>query len=380
MKILYVFNSGKMGGMERHVLDLVSGMKNNGETVYIWCPDGEMEEMYKNAGAVFYRKKINFDIDIPYIISLKDFIKKEKIDVVHAHELKAVINTLIAGKFANTNNIITHTHTPISTWKINNVKKMIDYKIYSFLINTLSYKEIALTESVKKVKIREGIHEDKIVVIPNGIDTEKLDITDDNRKLYSKEIRERLLIPQDSIIFGCLGRLTVEKGHSIAIEAFAKLVNENVYIKDKIRLLIAGGGILENKLKELAKELKIEDKIIITGVFKEEDLKKYYSTFDVFIFPSLTEGFGLALAEAMYVNLPSVCSDLDVLEELGGEYITTFKTGSSDDLKIKMMNKYEELIHNDRDHDEDRGRKRIISKFSKEVFINNYLTLYNQLL
>jgi len=61
-------------------------------------------------------------------------------------------------------------------------------------------------------------------------------------------------------------------------------------------------------------------------------------------------------------------------------YITTFKTGSSDDLKIKMMNKYEELIHNDRDHDEDRGRKRIISKFSKEVFINNYLTLYNQLL
>ena len=379
MNILYVSNSGKIGGMEKHLLDLVSGMSSKGHKVFVWCPEGEMSGVYTQAGAKVLNRKINYEVDLKYVWELYRFIKVNKIDVLHAHEIKAVSHALIAGFLSKVKVKITHTHTPISTWKINKLKRLINIKIYSLLINFFSDKEISLTRSVLAIKQKEGIKTDKLLVIPNAIEISQLTTSYNERMLYREEIRKRYSIPQNDFVFGCVGRTTQEKGHEVLIKAFKKFLDPEIFHKRNFYLIIAGGGSLEQELKKLANELSISEKVIITGVFKEEDKVKFYSAFDVFIFPSYAEGFGLSLAEAMYFSIPTICSDLDILKDVGGNFVSYFKTGSSDELAEKMTLIYKDIVSN-KDLDTEKARMKVESEYTLDIFTNNYLTLYKSLL
>jgi glycosyltransferase involved in cell wall biosynthesis len=129
----------------------------------------------------------------------------------------------------------------------------------------------------------------------------------------------------------------------------------------------------------LAKESGLENKVVITGAFNEGDKIKIYSSFDVFVFPSYAEGFGISLIEAMYLNIPVICSDLEVLKEVGGPAIKYFNTGSSEDLTEKMRRVYEE-ISSGKDLGLDKARLKVQSEYTMEGFIGNYLALYRSLL
>ncbi|MFZ2664580.1 MAG: glycosyltransferase family 4 protein [Patescibacteria group bacterium] len=379
MKILYVLNSSKYGGMEWHVYDLVKGMVKNGHEVFVWCPEGAMSDLYAESGAETYDKKIAKDIDFKYINELAVFIKKNCIDIVHAHELKAASNALLAGNKAKVKVLITHTHTPISEWKIPEFKKKINKKVYSFLVNKYSDSEIALTESKKRVKIKEGIKESKLTVIPNGLDTLKFHITPNQRSEYEEEIKNKYGIPKTAFVFGNVGRLTEEKGIDILIKAFSKFLKSDLFHQRDFYLLIAGGGKLEESLKKLAQDLNLDGKVIITGAFDDIDKVKYYSSFDAFVFSSLAEGFGIVLLEALYMGLPTVCSDLEVLKEVGGDSVRYFESGDDNSLAKAMIDEYE-ITSKDGKSALDKSRLRVESLYSMEKFISNYLNLYKKLL
>jgi glycosyltransferase involved in cell wall biosynthesis len=379
MKILYVLNSGNYGGMEWHVNDLVKGMIKAGNEVFVWCPDGEMTEVFKRLGAQVFIKQIKKDIDRSYIKELTSFIKEKGIEIVHAHELKAVCNALIAGNKAGVRVKISHSHTPISEWQIGKLKKKLNLFIYRYLVNKYSDAEIALTSSVKKIKIREGIRENKLVIIPNALDTSKYDITPNQRSQYEEEIKNRYQIPKTAFVFGTVGRLTEEKGHEILLEAFEKFIKSDFFHKRDFYLMIAGGGKLEEQIRNRAQELKISDKVIVTGFFDEGEKVKYYSTFDAFLFPSLAEGFGIVLIEALYMGLPTICSDLDVLREVGDEVVDYFEKGNPHDLAQKMTGLYER-IGGDGKLISDKAKLRVEKEYSMQKFISNYLELYQRFL
>jgi len=382
MRILYVLNSGSPGGVEQHVFDLVKGMVNNGHKVYVWCRPGEISSWYTKAGAKVKEKGIGPDIDKNFITSLKEFLVEEEIDILHAHDLKSVANSLLAGFYAKTPVRITHSHTPISEWKVSGLlKKLITHFqifCYAVEVNLLATVELALTESRKKVKIQEGILRHKLRVIPNGLDFGKFDLKQTTRKRHRSEIRKKYGIPSDALVIGNLGRLTEEKGNSVLIEAFADFLRFPVAGKDDFYLLLAGGGELESNLKKLAKELKIEDKVIITGVFEEKDKVKFYNCFDLFVFPSLAEGFGIVLIEAMFVGLPIICSNLPVLKEVAKDTAVYFKVEDSRDL----ANHISVLYKNWKTRGVDTTRQKLLVKdrYSSTSFVRNYLELYIGLL
>ena len=379
MNILYVLNSGKMGGMEKHVLNLVEGMTGKGNRVFVWCPEGEMGTAYSMKGAVVFKKNIKHDLDLSYILELSGFIRKNKIDILHAHELKAVSNSMIAGLLAGVKVKISHTHTPISTWRINKVRRFLDVKIYTLLVNLLSDREIALTKSVAQIKQRDGIKKEKIAVIPNAIDTTDLAFSSGERTEFRKEILARYSIPFGSLVFGSVGRLTEEKGHAVLIKAFKNFISFKSTGERTSYLIIAGGGELETELRNLAKKLSVEDRVIITGYFGDNDRVKIYSSFDVFVFPSYAEGFGFSLIEAMYLGIPVICSDIEVLKEVGGTKIRYFVTGSSADLTEKMREMSED-IRSGKDLGVDKAKLKVESDYTMDSFIANYLELYRNLL
>ena len=324
-------------------------------------------------------KEIKKDIDCRYIKELTKFIKDSAIDVVHSHELKAVSNTLLACRKNGIKVKVTHTHTPISEWKIGKFIKFFTILGYSTLVNWCSSTEIALTESKKKTKIKEGIKERKLVVIPNGIDVSKFDITPIQRDEYEEEIKEKHGIPKTAFVFGNVGRITEEKGTGVLIWAFKKFLESDIFHQRDFYLLIVGGGKLEESMKKLVSEIGLDGKVIITGVFDDNDKVKYYSSFDAFVFPSFAEGFGIVLLEALYMGLPTVCSNLEVLKEVGGNDARYFNVGDVNSLAEAMISEYEKTSK-DGKAVSDKSKLRVESTYSMDKFISNYLNLYERLL
>ncbi|MBD3366183.1 glycosyltransferase [candidate division WWE3 bacterium] len=380
MNILYTLNSGHPGGMEQHVLDLVEGMVQEGHEVYVWCRSGAIVDWYGDAGALVTVADIKTDLDPFYIFKLARFLKQKKIDVLHAHELKAVGNSLIAGFLAGTSVRISHTHTPLSEWQVPNVQKRLNILFNSFVVNTFSTKEIALTESRKRVKIEEGIKEEKLATIPNALRFEDFSLTSAERLEYKDEIVSRYDIPKGSYIFGNVSRVSKEKGHEVLISGYARFCKllEARREENNSFLFIGGGGPLEQDLREKVSSIGLEDHVVITGRFSKEDHKKFYAAFDSFVFPSLAEGFGIVLIEAMAFCLPVICSDLEVLQEVGGSTVRYFETGSSEDLSEKLYDLYTR-----KDQYYDFGEKacaRVEELYTMERFVKKYLDLYRELL
>jgi glycosyltransferase EpsF len=380
MRILHAINSSERGGAEKHAFDLVKGLYNRGHEVYVWCPEGTMVEEYRKVGASVVTIKIGLDIDPSYILALTKFLKEKRIDVLHAHELKAVGNALIGGFLAGTKVRISHTHTPISEWQISPLRKFVNIKLfYTPFVNLFASREIALTASRKRVKVKEGIRESKLEVIPNGINIDEFTIPQETKEEYRKEILKRHNIPQAAYVFGLIGRLSIEKGVPVLVEAFSNFFDSPTVDKDNTYLLLVGGGDLREELKTKIKELNMGGNIVLTGVpYTEEDKVKYLASFDAFVFPSLAEGFGLVLIEAMSMSLPVICSDLEVLQEVGGSTVVFFETENTENLSEKMFNIYSKRERLDSVKED--ARKRVEQLYTMRAFIDSYEELYFELL
>ena len=376
MNILYTLNSKNPGGMEQHVLDLVTQMIARGHDVFVWCNGGVIYDWYTRAGAKVTEKPIRNDIDLGYIRELKSFLKENKIEVVHAHELKAVVNTLMAAFLAGVKIRISHQHTPFVSWQVPKSKRLIYDLFYSILVNLLGSKEIALTASIKKAKISAGILARKLAVIPNGIDVYKFFVSENERAMYRREVCKKYRLDPSTRIIGNLSRTTKEKGHDVLLKALAKLISTKVIEREKFTLLICGGGELESSLWDLAESLGIKDRVIITGRFDDELKIKFYSSFDYFVFPTLAEGFGIVLIEALIMGLPVLCSDLEVLKEVGESYPGYFRSGDFEDLAQKIA----DLINLPLGGNREAQINHVKNKYSMEKFGENYHNLYRSLL
>jgi glycosyltransferase involved in cell wall biosynthesis len=136
--------------------------------------------------------------------------------------------------------------------------------------------------------------------IPNAINAEQY--------LYeegiSKRIRKDIGVGDDVFLCGHVGSFTAPKNHSYLLEIFQEVLK----IKPQSKLICCGSGTLMPQVKEKAKELGIDDRILFPGVIK--NCNEYMMAMDVLIFPSLFEGFPVTVIEAEATGLPVVVSDV----------------------------------------------------------------------
>ena len=123
-------------------------------------------------------------------------------------------------------------------------------------------------------------------------------------------LRRRLNIAEDEFVILNVGRLDTQKGQEYLIRAFASAFGE----EPKTRLVIFGDGPLRDHLSKLVDELGMTKRILLPGV--QTDMGSVYSCADLFVFPSIHEGLGMALLEAMAAGLPCVASDIPPLREI----------------------------------------------------------------
>jgi glycosyltransferase involved in cell wall biosynthesis len=227
-------------------------------------------------------------------------IRAHKIDIVHLHGYGAAHFGRLAAAKCNVPNIV-HEHAIL---KIKPQHFIIDW-----LLRNRTDLAIAVSEAVRDFIVKgRSVPSDRVRVIGNGVDLDRF-----IAKTADSRIRARQLvgIEEDVPVIGTVTRFREEKGNADLIRAFKRVHDRN----DATKLVLVGDGELRQSLYELARDLGLESSVIWLGF--RSDVEKIMPAFDVQAIPSWTEGYPLALAEAMAVGNALVATEVGGMRELG---------------------------------------------------------------
>jgi glycosyltransferase involved in cell wall biosynthesis len=221
-------------------------------------------------------------------------------------------------------------------------------------------KYIAVSEHVRQEYINHGYPEDRIIVIPNSIDIDK--------------IGNGIRIPHEGRNILFVGRMVSIKGVDILIRAFDKASRHY----HDLRLILVGDGKDLNHYRSLIQNLGIESKVIVTGAVSEDLLWDYYSIADLFVYPSIagSEAFGITLLEAMRYGIPCLVADTGGCKEVIKDAGVTFRDQDEEDLMKKMM-----LILNDNQISLTLSArcKDVLSEYNDQKVVKSLVKVYDDL-
>ncbi|MCG2611287.1 glycosyltransferase [Flavobacterium sp. SM15] len=295
MKIIRITTFLDFGGQEKKYISF-SECKSLLKNDYVFAAIGHGGFAQKTIQANGFRVEV-FNQN-PSIYNLKNiwmlykWFRKEKPDVVHTAAAEANFHGVIAARLAGVKVVLAEeigfpNHSPLAR------------KVFGFVYKFVK-KVICVSKSVKGflIEIKE-IDANKGVVVYNPVSVPKF---------FEK------ITPEDFTIV-CVGRLEKVKNQQLLIKAFSELENK------KSKLILVGDGRERSALETLIKELQLEDRVIITGFSKEPEF--FLAQAHLFVLSSLTEGFGIAVVEAMQQGLPCLCSNVGGIPE----FIEEGKTG-----------------------------------------------------
>jgi glycosyltransferase involved in cell wall biosynthesis len=227
-------------------------------------------------------------------------IRKEKINIIHAHGYgSANFGRLI--KLFNKVPVIVHAHDDDRNYPL-------PQKIADYLLRNLTDQAIAISDAVKASCVKKrNIPEEKVIVLLNGIPLNDFVVPDESR---IEKARKQLGIRQESNVIGTIARLRKEKGVKYLIQSAVKISDA---FPDAV-FLIAGDGPLRNELVDLTKKLGLETKVVFAGFC--EDIQSIFSIINIVAVPSISEGLGIAILEAMAMSKPIVATNVGGIIEI----------------------------------------------------------------
>jgi glycosyltransferase involved in cell wall biosynthesis len=176
-----------------------------------------------------------------------------------------------------------------------------------YLYGTLTSRIVAISEHIREVMIQSGLKPEQVTTIRTAINLSQFVPREKNQQL----LRE-LNFPPECAIIGIVARLTERKGFKNLFEAVKLLIDEG----RNLRCLVVGGGASTEKIAALnnhAASLGISPYILLTG--RRSDIPDILSLLDVFILPSLAEGLGRSMLEAMAAGRPIVATTVGGIPE-----------------------------------------------------------------
>lgn len=294
-RILQIINSSGLGGAETIVEGIIKKTKHP-----VFCLHKDKVDKFKGLlSKIYFGTKTGYYKFNPLILNkLNQVIKEKNVRILHVHLATSLFYALLIKKFNPSIKIIYHEHGEIFTEK----KLQFFLKMFKSKINLF----IAVSKATKQQLIKKAnIPQEKIIVLSNFVDLDKFNIEHITRDTQNE--RKKFGIKSNLFVIGFIGRLTEIKGCEYLIRSLP-------YLKFDYKVIIAGEGILKNKLKDLTKKLAIENNIIFLGYTPAPE--SVYPLLNVITIPSLNESFSLSAIEAMSMGIPVIASNVDGVNEL----------------------------------------------------------------
>lgn len=302
--VLINFCNGLFGGIESFLINIFRGLDKDeyeahfltcGETTYSMYRDdiescgGFVEEIPINANTILKRLKLYKELLI--------YFRKSTPDIVHINS-GGLSYHFIAGLAASRcgiKQIILHSHNfiPLKSGINYFLKKPIKKQIVKYGTHFLACSLGAAYWIFPKEIVEHG----DVEIIPNGIDASYFRFDDNKRKSFRKELGIT-----DELILGHIGRFQTQKNHEFLINVM-RIVLTNI---PNAKLLLVGEGELKEHIKGLIQEYGMDEHVIFLG--ERKDLDFFYSAIDIFLLPSLFEGFGIVAIEAQASGAKTILS------------------------------------------------------------------------
>jgi glycosyltransferase involved in cell wall biosynthesis len=236
--------------------------------------------------------------DADAVRELTGYLRREEIDLLHAHMFRAEVVGTRAAVAAGTPVIVATVHS-------SRVRSMEDVATLAALTTYMD--RLIVPSSSIEAKVRAEGRRARFAVIPNGVDLERF-----SSRAPSRASRSELGVPDDALLLGVVARLEPEKGHIFLLEAMPAAVAAC----PSAWLLVVGEGTQESALRQAAEALPppARDRISFTG--RREDVSALTAEMDVAVLPSLREAQGISLLEAMAHGRPLVASDVGGIPEV----------------------------------------------------------------
>ncbi len=372
-----------INGVVTSVITLKKTLEAKGHTVYVVTNhDDLLKTTYKDYVLRLPALKLDFlygyKLTNPIQIAAAKPIKSWNLDLIHVHQEFGV--GIFGRSIANAFNIplVSTYHTTyedythyINYFKLEKFERL-SKKAVGGLSKTFTKQSnivIAPSEKTKQLLVSYGV-ENKIEVVPTGLDLDKFDYKKTSEKLLNK-IKLECNIKDDETVFIYLGRLAKEKSVDIPIKAFKILKDENI----KARFIIVGGGPELKNLEKLVLSLDLSDYVSFLGVKNSEDVPAYYHVADAFISASTTETQGLTYIEALASGLGLFAKRDEVLDNL----VIENKTGYFFDDEVELAKKLEVFIKDKSVKEEIKKNALEISQtYSLDNYYDNIIKCYNR--
>ena len=375
-KVLHVVHSLQVGGLENGLVNLLNRLDAERFKQIVCC----LTSGGKFAARINVPRVDLIELNMPTtrfrfpLVRLAKLFRTLSPDIVHTRGWPTV-DAAFAASLARVNHIVhgehgrEHSDADGTNWKRNQIRRVVGHLVDRYVI-VCDFFRPWLTETC-------GVGNDKIVYIPNGVDTQKFhplgtSIPTDAAEAR-RQLRHQLGLSAESLLVGTVGRLDPVKDFPTLMRGFQQ--SKDNYPDAK--LVIIGDGPLKSDLARLSQELRLDGAVLWLG--ERRDIPELLLCFDVFVQTSIFEGMSNTILEAMATGLPIVATETGGNPELvrNGENGTLIRVGDVEGLAQTLKRYLGDAVLR-RNHGLN-SRTRALNHFDLSLMATRYAEMYEAL-
>ncbi|NDJ78482.1 MAG: glycosyltransferase [Chloroflexi bacterium] len=370
MRVIHLSKMTGAAGSEGHLLVLLAGLRQRGVDARLWIlvePDNPVQPYVDRVEALdipVERFVIHRHLDPGLWRRLAQGWRASQPDIVHTHLLHADLHGIPAARRAQVPHIVSSRHNDDA------FRRKLPIRLLHRGLWRWTDAGIAISDAIRQFTIEiEGVQPDKIQTVHYGLDPASVDAPPGART----ELSELVGLEPDALIVGSVCRLIEQKGLVYALRGFAQIADE----VPETHYVIAGDGKLRGELEAETRTLGLTDRVHFLG-WRDEPYT-VFAALDVFLAPSLWEGFGLVFLEAMALHVPVIATRVSAIPEVvvDGETGWLVPPRDSDAIAAALraaLNNPAEVRARGAN-----GRRRLEQAFSPDVMVERTLTIYREL-
>lgn len=331
IKIFYAITKGNWGGAQKYVYDLATHLSPEEFSVSVIAGQpGVLCEKLKTQNIPVYTlesldRDINLTHDLTAFWELLKILREHKPDILHLNSPKMGLLGVLAGRLAGVKKIIYTSHG----WPFlenRNWFSKIFFKTLCWKIILLSHQTICISQTEKNLVRNWLFVQKKLSVVYNGV--ENINFLD------KKLAREKLNLPETSLVLGVIAELHQNKGLTYLLDAMAEIRKEY----PNLLLIIIGEGEERKNLEAQIAYSKLQNQVTLVGNIP--NAPTLLPAFDIFVLPSIKEGLPYVILEAGLASLPVIASDVGGIHEVIEPEKTGLLTEAKNvpDLILKIQN------------------------------------------
>jgi L-malate glycosyltransferase len=365
--ICQVLHGLRIGGAEVLAAGLARRLRDRFRFCFV-CLDecGELGEQLRDEGFAVHVLDRRPGIDWRCTWRLARWLRREQVDVVHAHQYTPFFYSMMARMLVRRPGVLFHEHG----------RHFPDYprrkRIWANrLLLRRRDRVVSVGQAVQRALVQnEGIRQERISVIYNGINVDAFKSSETDRH----QVRVDLGVNARDFLIVQVARLDYLKDHAAAIRTLARVIRK----LPQAKLLLVGEGPEMPKIKDAVAQYGLAERVHFLGL--RTDVPRLLAAADVFLLTSISEGIPVTVIEAMAAGLPIVSTRVGGVSEVVLDGNTGLLSESGDDMGLAQH-----ILHladnpGERCRLGQEGRKRAEQQFSAVQMDRGYAALYEEML